>query len=178
MKFKTRKTGPKDVESGRVQHVSELPQDKIDAIKEVFNLFDVDKSGNIDVHELVQVFETLGQEISELEARELIAELDQDGDGELSFEEFAAYFQETMDMEAEDPEETIRSMFSIFDRNNDGDITTGEFTAILQRLGSSLTLDDIQAVVDEIDADGDGLISLEEFETLVRKHLLEEKKKK
>merc|ERR1711974_148113 len=98
--------------------------------------------------------------------------------GELSFEEFAAYFQETMDMEAEDPEETIRSMFSIFDRNNDGDITTGEFSAILQRLGSSLTLDDIQAVVDEIDADGDGLISLEEFETLVRKHLLEEKKKK
>ena len=133
------------------QKVLELPPEKLDSIREVFNLFDLDGSGNIDVKELVQVFGTLGQEISELEARELISELDQDGDGELSFEEFAEYFQQNLDMEAEDPEETIKSMFSIFDRNDDGDITTGEFTAILQKLGSSLTLDDIQAVVDEVD---------------------------
>merc|ERR1712093_858824 len=110
MKFKTRRSGPKsgDLEAGQVKKVSELPPEKLDSIREVFNLFDLDGSGNIDVKELVQVFGTLGQEISELEARELISELDRDG--ELSFEEFAEYFQQNLDMEAEDPEETIKSM--------------------------------------------------------------------
>lgn len=123
----------------------------MESLKEAFNLFDLDGSGDIDVQELVEVFGTLGQDISELEARELIAELDKDGDGLLNFEEFACYFQEALNIENEEPEETIKNMFSIFDANEDGDISVGEFTAILQRLGTSLTLDDIQAVVDEVD---------------------------
>jgi len=181
LKFKTRKSGKKDQEAvagNEPFQLAKLPEDKVAAIKEVFDLFDIDKSGNIDLKELVQVFETLGQPMTELEARELIAELDKDGDGELSFEEFAAYFQETLDMENEDPEETIRNMFSIFDRNADGDISTGEFAAILQKLGSSLTVDDIEAVIDEVDLDGDGQVSLEEFAKLIKKHLLAEKKQK
>ena len=128
-----------------------MPPEKVSAIKEVFDLFDADDSGTIDVEELVEVFGTLGQEISELEAEDLIANFDKDGDGELSFEEFAEYFQQTLDMEEEDPDAMVHNLFSMFDKNDDGDVTTQEFAFVLQKLGKQLTADDIQAVIDEVD---------------------------
>jgi len=176
MRFKTRSIYSRDAE--QPSRLDELPPEKLNDIREVFTLFDLDSSGTIDASELVQVFGTLGQDIGELEAAEIIKSLDRDGDGELSFEEFAEYFCQNHEMESEDTDTMIRNMFAIFDKNDDGDISTQEFASVLQRLGNSLSVDDIQAVIDEVDINGDGQISLEEFEVMVRKHLLTQKRVK
>lgn len=52
-----------------------------------FNMFDIDKNGSISKPELKQIFETVEQKDDEL-WNEIFGEVDVDGDGDISFEEF------------------------------------------------------------------------------------------
>lgn len=68
-------------------------------------------------------------------------------------------------MSSEDTPEDIadrEKIFKQFDTNGDGKISAGELGESLKTLGS-VTPDEIQHMMDEIDTDGDGFISFEEF---------------
>ena len=57
-------------------------------IKKVFNLFDIDQTGYIELKNLKQIAKELGESLNEQEIIELITKSDADGDGKVSFEEF------------------------------------------------------------------------------------------
>jgi centrin-1 len=57
-------------------------------IKKLFNLFDVDNSGFIELRNLKKIARELGESLSEEEIRDLIIRSDSDGDGKVSFQEF------------------------------------------------------------------------------------------
>ena len=61
-----------------------------DYLKTAFDMFDKDGSGKIDKTEIIQLLQ--GDDIQDLVAKDqilkYIAEVDQNGDGELDFEEF------------------------------------------------------------------------------------------
>ena len=61
---------------------------QIAEFKEAFALFDVDGDGSITVEELRTVFSSLGQNPSDQELRDMIADVDEDGSGEIDFDEF------------------------------------------------------------------------------------------
>mmetsp|Transcript_3561 Transcript_3561/g.8919 ORF Transcript_3561/g.8919 Transcript_3561/m.8919 type:complete len:189 (+) Transcript_3561:64-630(+) len=56
---------------------------------EAFRIFDRDKSGTLDAIELQDVLGKLGFKVSDLEAKQMIKEADDDGSGQVSFSEFA-----------------------------------------------------------------------------------------
>ena len=60
----------------------------MDEIKKVFNLFDIDQTGYIELKNLKQIARELGESLSEGDIIELISKSDTDGDGKVSFEEF------------------------------------------------------------------------------------------
>ena len=57
-------------------------------IREAFNMFDEDHSGDIDKREFSKLVATLGLEISEKKANEMMREMDKDGSGSIDYEEF------------------------------------------------------------------------------------------
>lgn len=57
-------------------------------IKQVFDEFDADGSGNIDKKEIRSVCEKLGVEVSDADIEDLIKSADDNGDGKISFAEF------------------------------------------------------------------------------------------
>jgi calmodulin len=63
-----------------------LTKEQLVAYKEAFNLFDEDKSGELDVEELGLVIRSIGFEVSEKEVRDLCYEADEDGSGALNFQ--------------------------------------------------------------------------------------------
>ena len=84
----------------------------------MFNLFDVNGDGLISSEELGIVLRSMGQNPSDKELKEMISELDEDGSGEVDFEEFVTLMQKkTADDEFNDD---IEEAFKVFDTKNDG----------------------------------------------------------
>jgi hypothetical protein len=57
-------------------------------VREIFEDFDLDHSGTVDVEELGSAFARLGVEMQEAEVRKFMGEFDSDGSGLIEFEEF------------------------------------------------------------------------------------------
>merc|ERR1712167_22685 len=57
--------------------------DNLCYLKQEFDAYDEDRSGYIDVKELKELLEKLGEELSEEELEQAFKELDSDGSGEI-----------------------------------------------------------------------------------------------
>ena len=64
-----------------------LNQEQLDEIREIFNLYDRDRSGTLTVDELSKALSSCGMEPEEIE--ELFGQSDENADGVVSFDEFA-----------------------------------------------------------------------------------------
>ncbi|CAM6100341.1 unnamed protein product [Calypogeia fissa] len=71
--------------------------------------------------------------------------------------------------------------FALFDKNGDGSINKSELGVVMASLGQKLTETELEDMIDEVDADGNGMIEFSEFLKLVgihrkvqRKHFEEE----
>ncbi|KAJ1304976.1 hypothetical protein OPQ81_000019 [Rhizoctonia solani] len=65
--------------------------------------------------------------------------------------------------------EELREAFQIFDKNGDGQITTTELTSLLHAL--STPIQDVEAILDQADANEDGALDLGEFLLLMGERL-------
>ena len=57
----------------------------------------------------------------------------------------------------------FKDAFTIFDKNGDGTITITELGAAMRSLGSDPTESELQDVINEVDADGNGSLDFAEF---------------
>lgn len=60
-------------------------------------------------------------------------------------------------------EEDIKEAFRFFDRDGNGYITAYEFRQVMANIGERLNGPEIEFMIREADADGDGQINYEEF---------------
>lgn len=69
----------------------------------------------------------------------------------------------------DDPQDVAdrERIFKRFDENGDGKISAAELGEALKTLGSA-TAEEVKRMMDEIDTDGDGFISFEEFSEFAR----------
>lgn len=145
---------------------SDLSPEQIAEFEEAFKLFDKDGDGKITTKELGTIMRSLGQNPTEAHLREMIAEVDQDGSGTIDFDEFLALMASKM--KDIDTEQEVREAFAVFDKNNDGKISADELRAVMLKLGERLTDEEIDEMIREADADGDGYIDYQEFSNLLQ----------
>ena len=67
---------------------SELTEEQRQEIKEAFDLFDTEGSGQIDAKELKVAMRALGFEPKKEEVRKMIADVDREGKGYIDFQDF------------------------------------------------------------------------------------------
>ena len=108
-----------------------------------------------------------GEEPTKEEIDEMFLLVDENGDGEIDFEEFLTLMRLRMGESGEDAEQNLRDVFNIFDADGSGYIDRHEMRLICAKLAQDLTEDEIIQLIEVVDKDGDGEISFEEFKALV-----------
>jgi hypothetical protein len=66
-----------------------------------------------------------------------------------------------------DPEKELKDAFSVFDSDGSGSIDRKELKRLMKKLGQALTEAELDAMMDEVDTDKDGVISFEEFKSMM-----------
>lgn len=145
--------------------------EQIEELYECFNLFDEDDSGSIGVTELGRIFEGLGKRLSIDQLRFLIAEVDQDGSGEIEFPEFVHLM--VRKMQNADSEAELKQVFMLFDRDRSGAISASELKHVMNNLGEHVSDEQVQEMITLADPGGDGELDVDDFVGFVnRKGLL------
>ena len=87
-----------------------LTSEQVAEFKAAFNLFDKDGDGTVTTKEIGAVLRKMGQDPTEDELRQMIHDVDSDGNGHIDFEEFKTMMGKRM-KEAEDSEEDMKTFF-------------------------------------------------------------------
>ncbi|KAK6304600.1 hypothetical protein J4Q44_G00251860 [Coregonus suidteri] len=93
-------------------------------------------------------------------AKKLVADLT-----DLHFDKFQA------DQLTEEQIAEFKEAFSLFDKDGDGTITTKELGTVMRSLGQNPTEAELQDMINEVDADGNGTIDFPEFLTMMARKM-------
>jgi len=145
---------------------SNFDREEVDRLRKRFMKLDKDNSGTIEREE----FLSLPQVSSNPLATRMIAIFDEDGGGDVDFQEFVLGLSAFSSKG--NKEEKLKFAFKVYDIDRDGYISNGELFIVLKMMvGSNLKDQQLQQIVDktimEADKDGDGKISFDEFTQMV-----------
>ncbi|KAG7022675.1 putative calcium-binding protein CML19, partial [Cucurbita argyrosperma subsp. argyrosperma] len=139
--------------------------DKLSCYKRVFDHFDMDGDGKISPVEVRECIAAIsGAEVSMVEAEEVVAAFDVDGDGGLDVEEFERFVD---DGEEEEKVKELREAFKMYEMEGSGLITAVSLRRTLKKLGEFVSLEDCMAMIAKFDLDGDGVLSFDEFKVMM-----------
>ncbi|KAK9235196.1 hypothetical protein V1525DRAFT_410677 [Lipomyces kononenkoae] len=140
--------------------------EEVDRLRKRFMKLDRDNSGTIDRDEFLAIPAIATNPL----ASRLIAIFDEDGGGDVDFQEFLTGLSAFSSKGGSD--EKLRFAFNVYDMDRDGYISNGELFIVMKMMvGSNLKDHQLQQIVDktimEADSDGDGKINFEEFVQIV-----------
>lgn len=142
----------------------QLTEEQRQEIREAFELFDSDKNGLIDGHEMKVSMRALGFDAKRDEVQRLMqdcAARDQNGQPLMDLPGFTDIMTEKFSQR--DPRQEMIKAFQLFDENNTGKISLRSLRRVARELGENMSDEELQAMIDEFDSDQDGEINLEEF---------------
>ncbi|KAF5269727.1 hypothetical protein FQA39_LY08650 [Lamprigera yunnana] len=146
----------------------ELGKEQIALLKNAFDTFDVEKKGSIGTVMVGTILNMLGIHVTDKMLDEIIAEVDEDGSGELEFAEFCTLASRFMvEEDAEALQAELKEAFRLYDKEGNGFITTDVLREILKELDDKLSDDELDNMIDEIDADGSGTVDWDEFKAVM-----------
>merc|ERR1719334_3032928 len=93
-----------------------------------------------------------------------VKEVDKEGTGKFSFIQFcqvAAKFM--LEDDEEQMKEELKEAFRIYDKESQGFITNDILKEILREIDTTLTEEDLDHIIEEVDEDGSGTMDFDEF---------------
>ena len=147
-----------------------LTEDEVLEIREAFDLFDTDKSGEIDVAELKQALLNLGIDTKNQTLQNMLADIDKNGDANIDFDEFINMM--TAKMSDKDTREDLEKVFELFlgDDNSDK-IDIRHLKRVCKELNENMSDDELNEMIVRADTDRDGKVSFEEFYAIMTKKI-------
>ena len=142
-------------------------QEKED-IDKVFRAMDVNGDGKLSKEEIKNGYaEYFSKNLSDEEVDDMFAKVDSDASGEIDYSEFVVA---TMNEKNLLSNNKLHTAFKMFDKDGGGSISTDEIKQVLS-FGQSLDETVVQQIIDQVDKNGDGEISYEEFAAMMLKNI-------
>ena len=152
--------------------VHNFPQmkDVINACK-LFNQIDVNGDGKISKAELLKGLQSkIKSDTLEEDVEQIYKNIDMDNNGYIEYEEFV---RAAVSKERFINENVLKFAFRYFDKDGSGEITFDEIETIFKESVADKTKvhESLKKIVDEVDTNGDGIISFNEFSAIMKKML-------
>ncbi|KAJ2722010.1 Calcium-binding component of the spindle pole body (SPB) half-bridge [Coemansia sp. Benny D115] len=141
--------------------VSRISDEKLEEIREAFNLFDTNKDGQLDYFELKVAMRALGFDQKKDEVLKIMQKNGTSDGLKISQEAFIKVMSEMISQR--NPVEEYKKAFKLFDESNTGFINAANLRRIARELGENISEEEIRAMIDEFDMDNDGAINEDEF---------------
>ena len=134
-------------------------------LQKVFIALDVNQDGYLQYDELLQGFtEYYGEEYAKVEVDRIFALVDVDHSGEIDFSEFVTA---SVNKDNLLQENKLKAAFEYYDKDGSGSISVEEIKGVLG-VGKNISKKVWDQVVLEVDENGDGEVSFEEFKIMMQ----------
>lgn len=157
---------PKERQNSSVPRAS---RSNVQEMRQVFDKFDTNKDGKISQDEYNSALSVLGKGFSKAEMAKSFRFIDTDKDGYIDFKEFIEMMHDVGDNRVK--KNDIQAAFQLFDLNGDKKISAEELMEVLRKMGEKYSLDSCRKMIRGVDADGDGLIDMDEFMTMMTRNV-------
>jgi len=141
---------------------NQMDESEIKELRRMFTSLDANGDGRLTTNEMREGIAKAGLKEIPADLQQTIDGLDSDGSGEIDYTEFLAA---CLDQRFYVKEDVCRQAFRVFDKDGDGHITTEELKAVLgdDEVEGVVGAATIQALMGQVDKDGDGTIDFSEF---------------
>lgn len=146
--------------------VSQLTsKEEMAELQKAFKALDKNSDGKLSREELIEGYrQTLG-DMAEEEVDRIMKAADTDGSGEIDYSEWIVA---TTDKKKLLTDDKLKMAFSVFDRDGGGSISNNEIKEVLG-VGKNIDEKVWNEIIKEVDPNGDGEISFEEFKQMMSK---------
>jgi calmodulin len=121
----------------------------------------LDGDGELSVRELTFIMQGVGINPTEAEVINFIRTIDLDNNGSINFDEFVELMAKNK-REAQ-TEEDFRMAWRMLDADEKGYLTLEELKEAVFKLGELATDREVEEMMHEVDVDGDGKLSFDDF---------------
>ena len=139
----------------------------IQKLTEIFKELDESGEGLLSKDELKKGYKKFfTDKITDSEFDQIMKTIDQDNSGQISIEEF---IRATVDYENLVSEKNLKSAFDFFDKDHSGSLSPDEVREVLGlNEDNNSTNKIVEGIIKDVDVNGDGLISYDEFKAMMK----------
>ena len=112
---------------------------------------------------------SLGFEAKSASIFQMLSDMDADGSGAIDFSEWLGLL--TKRVSDKDSRANINKIFALFDDERTGYISIKNLRRISQEIGENVVDEELQELINRADTDHDGLVSEEEFYTILTRKI-------
>merc|ERR1719242_976931 len=114
------------------------------------------------------ILKSMGVDVNKTDMDSYASEVDEEETGKFSFYMFCQVAAKFMiEDDEEQMKEELKEAFRIYDKEGQGFITNDVLKEILSEIDSSLTEDDLDNIIEEVDEDGSGTMDFDEFQEMM-----------
>jgi len=142
-------------------------------LHELFKSIDVDNDHSLSLAEVVTFLKSITDDLSTENIENIFDSLDQSGDRSVDFTEFKGVLKQIQGAgwkQCEPPEdrssikeEEVRALFNMIDKDGSGELTKRETKKAAKLIKDRFGIEEVEEWLSEVDFDGDGVLSYEEF---------------
>lgn len=143
-----------------------LNEKELKRIKDAFNEFDVNKTGEIELQELIEAIKDADLNIEDEDIQKFFENVNKTGKLYIDFDQFIELITENFLCELDDMN-SLNKIFCTFLGNEDSSVIT--FDLLKEKCGDRYTDEEIQEMINYADKDGKGGVNFEEFCNIMKR---------
>uniref|UniRef100_A0A0K2UMP1 Troponin C type IIIalike [Tribolium castaneum] n=1 Tax=Lepeophtheirus salmonis TaxID=72036 RepID=A0A0K2UMP1_LEPSM len=156
-----------EINLSKISEVTGLDLLQVESLQKAFEVCGQNEE-TIDTELLVTSIKMLGVNVTKAGVMDAVEESGLDPEAKFNLEQFCFIASRFINEEdVEEMREELKEAFRIYDREGNGYITTGVLKEILKEIDPSLTAEQLEGIIQEVDEDGSGTVDFDEFQEMM-----------